>query len=99
MRDKEADLSKLADAFFDNLIFDNGCEYGSIGTDPKRPFGNSDVEGDVVEIIGAKPEGDDGEDECWSRAQREYASALYSDELIPYLGKQWRHLKVGGAAS
>lgn len=77
------DMAKLATAFFDNLQKDD-CEYGAIGVDCKRPFGNSDVEGDILELLGAKPEGDDGDAECWSRAQREYAAGLY-DNLIPYL--------------
>jgi hypothetical protein len=31
-----------------------GDEYGSPMIDPKRPYGNSDVEGDVYEIIEGK---------------------------------------------
>jgi hypothetical protein len=84
------DLKKLAGAFFQNLAYDPSCEYGSVGVDCKRPFGNSDVEGDVLEIIGATEEGDDGHDKCWSRNQREYASALYQEHLVPYLREQWR---------
>lgn len=30
----------------------NGCEYGSPGIDPKRPFGNSSVNLDIAEILG-----------------------------------------------
>lgn len=70
-------LEKLALAVLANLSHQNDCEYGSIGTDCKRPFGNSDVEGDILEIIGVKPEGDDGDRECWSSKQREYAATLY----------------------
>lgn len=77
------DMAKLAKAFFDNLQRDD-CEYGAIGVDCKRPFGNSDVEADILEILGAEPEGDDGDDECWGRSQREYAAKCY-DNLIPYL--------------
>lgn len=32
--------------------YDGSCEYGSIGLDCKRPFGNSSVEYDIAEIIG-----------------------------------------------
>lgn len=28
------------------------CEYGAPEIDPKRPYGNSDVEGDIAEILG-----------------------------------------------
>lgn len=94
------DLAKLADAFFDNLIYDPDCEYGSIGIDSKRPFGNSDVEGDVLEIIGRKPEGDDGEGACWASHQREYAASLYQDHLVPFLREEWkRRSRVNGACS
>lgn len=81
------DMAKLATAFFDNLQRDD-CEYGAIGVDCKRPFGNSDVEGDILELLGAKPEGDDGDSKCWSSGQREYAAELY-DNLIPYLQKKY----------
>lgn len=86
---RDEDLAKLADAFFENIEYDSGCEYGSIGVDCKRPFGNSDVEGDVLEIIGQAPDGDDGDHACWSSGQREYASRLYQNELVPYLRTQW----------
>ena len=80
---QQDDMLKLEKAFFQNLQRDN-CEYGAVGVDCKRPFGNSDVEGDILEIIGARLEGDDGESECWSSKQREYAAAMY-DGLISWL--------------
>lgn len=89
MRNEQADLEILAQAFFDNLQIDN-CEYGGIGVDSKRPFGNSDVEGDILEMIDCEPQGDDGEDACWSSDQREYASRLYREYLIPYLQAEWK---------
>jgi hypothetical protein len=82
-RCKSEHLLLLEKAFFQNLQRDN-CEYGAIGVDCKRPFGNSDVEGNILEIIGAEMDGDDGEDPCWSSAQRDYAALLY-DNLIPWL--------------
>lgn len=85
---KEQDLAKLADAFFENLLIDN-CEYGGIGLDSKRPFGNSDVESDILELLEREPEGDDGHDKCWASHQREYASDLYHTHLIPYLRAEW----------
>jgi hypothetical protein len=86
---QDEDLAKLANAFFKNLSHDPYCQYGSIGLDRRRPFGNSDVEGDILEIIGAKPEGDDGEDVCWASRQRRYAASLYKEHLVPYLRKHW----------
>jgi hypothetical protein len=84
---KPEDMLKLEKAFFQNLQRDN-CEYGGIGIDCKRPFGNSDVEGDILELIGATPAGDDGYSECWSRAQHEYAAAMY-DGLIKWLQEKY----------
>ena len=84
MATQDEHLQKLAVAFFNNIERHDDCEYGSIGLDCKRPFGNSDVEGDILEIIGAEMEGDDGFDKCWSSEQREYAASLY-DSLPKYL--------------
>lgn len=95
LQDKQSDLAKLAQAFFDNLRIDD-CEYGAIGVDCKRPFGNSDVEGDILEIIGQEPEGDDCHDSCWSSEQREYALILYRDDLIPFLRQGWKDSSAQG---
>lgn len=92
-RSKALDTHMLAKAFFGSLQIDD-CEYGGIGLDSKRPFGNSDADGDILEIIGAKPEGDDGHDECWSSEQRDYARSLYHEELIPYLREIWAQFEA-----
>lgn len=86
-RNEIKDLEKLSKAFYENLNVVN-IEYGGIGLDPKRPFGNSDVERDILDIIGWKMEGDDGYGPCYSRYQREYASYLYKTKLIEYLKSQ-----------
>lgn len=39
----------------------NDCETGAPTIDPKRPYGNSYVEGDVAKILGIEGEGEDGE--------------------------------------
>lgn len=54
MRNEEQDLMVLAGAFFRELTISN-CEYGAIGLDCKRPFGNSDVEGDMLELLECEP--------------------------------------------
>jgi hypothetical protein len=84
---KPDDMLILEKAFFKELQRDN-CEYGGIGIDSKRPFGNSDVEGDILELIGATPAGDDGDVECWSREQRQYAASMYNG-LIQWLHKKY----------
>ena len=88
MRDEQKDLKTLADAFFSALTVLKWA-YGGIGLDPKRPFGNQDVEGDMLELLGWEAEGDDGEGPCFSSVQREYVSVLYREKLIAYLRQRW----------
>lgn len=88
-REIERDLAKLANAFFEELKISN-CEFGAIGVDCKRPFGNSNVEGDILDIIGWEMEGDDGYDTCHSSEQRAYAYELYHEKLIPFLQNEWK---------
>lgn len=38
------------------------CETGAPAINPKRPYGNSDVEYDIVEILGWRPDG--GHENC-----------------------------------
>lgn len=90
-RDKREDLKKLAKVFLSNLEI-NDCEYGGIGVDSKRPFGNSDVDSDILEIIGWEMEGNDGNDSCYSSKQREYSWNLYHKELIPFLNKEFKFI-------
>ena len=88
-RNKEADLFVLADAFYREL-FNNEHSYGEPCIDGKRPFGNSDVEADILEMLEWEPEGNDGYGECYSLGQREYASNLYKVELVPFLQSEWK---------
>jgi hypothetical protein len=53
------------------------CEYGAPAIDCKRPYGNSDVEDDIAEIIKLpKKDNWDFEEESWSGK-----SAFYMDDL------------------
>ena len=90
-------LATLADAFFEQLIMLE-WEYGAPGLDPKRPFGNSDVERDILVILDIDPEGDDGDAECFSSLQREYATDLFRVQLIPFLQKTWATRSDAGLA-
>lgn len=87
-KQKQQHLATLADAFFEQLVMLE-CEYGAPGLDPKRPFGNSDVERDILVLLDIDPEGDDGDAECFSSRQREYAADLFKVQLIPFLQKAW----------
>lgn len=70
------DLNALEQAFWENVERQDDCEYGSIGLDCKRPFGNSYVQGDILEIIGKKPE---NEDEGFTEEDQQYADYLYTN--------------------
>ena len=97
-RDIQKDLKALADAFYNNLMIDN-CEYGGIGLDDKRPFGNSSVTYDILEIINMPPAF-----ECpncgveYSEEQRDYADSLYHGKLIGYLQQKWEEYNHANAA-
>jgi hypothetical protein len=75
------DLEKLSKAFYRELQLQENGEGWGIGIDGKRPFGNSGVLLDVLEIIEWPYE--DGNDD-----QLEYARSLYRERLVPYLKKQ-----------
>lgn len=94
MRNMNEDLQKLANAFFENLTIVR-IEYGGIGLNPKRPFGNSNVEEDILEIIECEMESnstiENKEDwgPCYSGEQIDYARNLYHNMLIPYLQSKY----------
>lgn len=44
-----------------NISIDSGPYWGTIGLDCKRPFGNSDIIGDMARIVGIEPLEDDNE--------------------------------------
>jgi hypothetical protein len=90
-RDRDRDMMLLAHAFVDNLTRDD-CEYGGWGVDSKRPFGNSDVEADIIKIIYLEVRkcpscGEPLSDECADNP-RQYARGLYND-LGPWVAKMW----------
>ena len=87
-RNQKDDLKKLADAFYKNLEI-TPWEFGGIGLDPKRPFGNSDSCRNMLKIIGWKPEGKN-EDEPYTEKQVDYVYNLYPKRLIPFLQKNWK---------
>jgi hypothetical protein len=44
-----------------NVKFNRWTEYGATEIDPKRPYGNSDVDGDILKIIGRQGDIDEGD--------------------------------------
>jgi hypothetical protein len=54
----------------------NDSEYGAPTVDPKRPYGNSDVITDIIEILNiAKPD----EDGCFDEPEETLAERLHLD--------------------
>jgi hypothetical protein len=77
-RNREKDMDALARAFFANL---QQGSYRGIGLSESRPFGNSDVAGDILELLDIEPANDEA---SYSESQRDYADELYG-KLIDYL--------------
>ena len=40
----------------ESYVLWSNCEFGAAGIDPKRPYGSSDVEDDLANILGDLPE-------------------------------------------
>lgn len=54
-------------------------EFGAPAIDPKRPYGNSDVTGDIAEILGEPVPPDDDAAEEWFAANDDRLTALHRD--------------------
>lgn len=53
-------------------------EYGAPEIDPKRPYGNSDVDDDIAEILGIQPESGNGHgDRQLSPGQRDHVRRIH----------------------
>ncbi len=59
----------------------DACEYGAPAIDPKRPYGNSFVEGDIAEILGwdMPDEDDDNWNEDEEEATKERAEKIHKE--------------------
>lgn len=55
------------------------CEYGAPAIDPKRPYGNSDVEHDIAEILGWEIQTDEDDDRFLTRLQVETAEIFHRE--------------------
>jgi hypothetical protein len=54
------------------------CEFGAPAIDCKRPYGNSDVYGDIAEILGVEFDAD-SEDEPFTDEQRDRFRSLHQE--------------------
>jgi hypothetical protein len=72
----------------------DNCEYGAPAINPKRPYGNSDVEGDIAEILGWAWEDTDER----AQAESERARAIHCEMetvLTILLGHAGRTVEPG----
>lgn len=61
----------------------DSCEYGAPCIDCKRPYGNSDVEDDMAEIIKLPKKGNwDSEEEMWNEETQEKLADLHKETQI-----------------
>ena len=92
-RDKEADLKVLADrVIIEELCFRDDCDGPSPGmSSEKRPFGNSDIPTSILELLGVEV-ADPDQDYTLHEEQTQYASDLYSQDLVPYIQRRWQEL-------
>ena len=59
--------------------YDNYTEFGAPIVDPKRPYGNSDVYGDIAEHLGIEGEEDHWGDVEFSREQKDYMLRVHKE--------------------
>lgn len=57
----------------------NNCEFGAPSIDCKRPYGNSDVYGDIAEILGWDLIDDGWGEKVLTYEQRNYAAQLHKE--------------------
>ncbi len=83
----------LADAFFENLEYSN-IEFGGLGLNAKRPFGNSSVEPDLAEIVFGDRNViyDPNQEGFYDEDKASYLRWLYFN-LGEYLQKRWQELQ------
>jgi hypothetical protein len=76
---KQEHIDLLSETYLD---WDN-CEYGAPCINCKRPYGNSDVENDIAEIIKLPKKGNwDKEEEMWNDEAREKLYDLHKETEI-----------------
>ena len=58
----------------------DGCEFGAVAVDSKRPYGNSDVLGDIAEMVGVAPRDEDADE--WPDGVEDWLRALHAGACI-----------------
>ncbi len=64
-----------------NVCFDPNCEWGSVGLNCKRPFGDSDLITSMAKILEVTPVETDDEEVHWPKNTSSRMKKLYEEEL------------------
>jgi len=64
-----------------NVKYSGHCEWGYVGLDCKRPFGNGDLVGDMAKILGIEPVPTDDGEEHWPPGTHDRMVKLFEEEL------------------
>ncbi len=87
-----ADHVKLLNAMF---VGWDDCESGAPAVDPKRPYGNSYVPGDVRRILGwSTPSGDDYDEEADRRAYAIHRETELALQIVLRHGPKLGHYRL-----
>ena len=63
------------------MSYSGYCEWGHVGLDCKRPFGNGDLVGDMAKILGIEPGPTDDGEEHWPPGTHDKMVRMFEDEL------------------
>jgi len=94
-RDIAVDTRNLANVVVANLRRTSEG-FGGIELDSKKPFGNSAVEADILELIGWAPVDEDTDRDLY-RQQQSYARDVY-DRVLPFIQTRWATQNQDGSS-
>ena len=86
-RDLRNDMLILADEFIRGLVENEYLEYGLYNR--KRPFGNPDIQSDILEMLDVMPPKKFGD---YTQEERDYAQALYL-ALGSFIMQEWEAMR------
>ena len=84
-RDIDSDMQVIANAFFQALI-DNQRAHDCVGISPKRPFGNSNIGGDIAHMLNIAIDDPTGDSDFINDEINDYCNGLW-EKLPLWLAK------------
>jgi len=95
---KEFELKQVHLDLLKNMYVDwDDCEFGAPCINPKRPYGNSDVEDDIAEIIKFPKKGNwDFEEEMWNEEAQKKMFKLHKEmQIVLQIVLRCQNFKLG----